>query len=143
MGFGKRPTGVTVLAILAILMVLVCALAAVVLLMMNSMLANEGFVQSLINDYGITQQTIDDLIDVALPYGVVTMAYAVVFTLLAYSLLTGAKWGWGLGVAFAIFLIAYSIVIFVLSPSIGNVPSLVIQVLSRCSSSTTSTPRPS
>jgi hypothetical protein len=127
-GYGKRPTGVTVLAVLAILMILGSLLVIVVFAWVIGFMGNPDFLQAM-RDAGAPQFVIDNLSLIFTLYILLFALYAVIYALLAYSFFAGARWGWGLGVGFSVFIIAFSIVMFILTPSLSGVPGLVIQLI--------------
>ena len=102
-------------------------LVIVVLTWIIGFTGNPDFIQALRNA-GAPQFVIDNLSLIFAVYTLLFFAYTAIFALLAYSFLIGARWGWGLGVGFSIFEIAFGIVMFILTPSLGGLPGLLIQL---------------
>jgi hypothetical protein len=109
-------------------MTLVSLLVIVVLVWIIGYTGNPDFIEAMRNA-GAPQFVIDNISLIFAVYTLLFFVYAAIFALLAYSFLTGARWGWGLGVGFSVFEIAFGIVMFILTPSLSGLPGLLIQLI--------------
>jgi len=128
LGYGPRPFGVTILAILSALVALLFVLATAAALLGFALTTDPSFIQAL-KDAGAPQWVIDNI---SLILGVTALAsliFMIVYFLLAFGFWGGRRWAWGLGAVFAVLSIAYSIANFVLFPGVTSVLGLALDIL--------------
>ncbi len=107
MGYGPRPTGVTILAILSALAALVFLAATAVVFLGVAITTNAGL----------------------MVVAIVSLIFMIVYFLLAFGFWGGRKWAWGLGIVFAIISIVWSIASYVLYPDVSSIGGLIIDIL--------------
>ncbi len=128
MGNGPKPLGITVLSVLSILAGILFLVVTFVCLWIASVATDPQVIQSLLNA-GVPQSLIDVLPTLMAVLAVVCIVYTVVYFLIAYSFWLGLRWGWGLGMAFAVVEIVLTAVQFAIAPSVGGIFSAFIGVL--------------
>jgi hypothetical protein len=128
MGFGLRPTGVTILAILSGLVALIYLLASFGAVLVLSFANNSTFLQAL-NDSGAPRWIIDNFRTVFLILLLVSLIFMAVYALLAYGFMTGTKWSWTLGICFAAINIVWAVIQFIVLQGTSGVLDTVISII--------------
>jgi hypothetical protein len=127
MGFGPRPAGVTILAILSGLAALIFLLASFGAVLIISFANNSTFIQAL-NDSGAPQWIIDNFRIIFLILLLVSLIFMAVYALLAYGFMSGTKWAWTLGICFAAINIVWTVVQFIVLQGTSGVLDMVISI---------------
>ena len=127
MGFGTRPTGVTILAVLSGLVALIYLLAMFGVVFILALTNNSQFMQAL-RDSGAPQWIIDNFRSIFLILLIVSLIFMVVYGLLAYGFWTGTRWAWTLGFVFAALNIVWTVVQFVVLQGTSGILDTIIGV---------------
>ena len=112
----RRPTGVTVLAILQILIGVVDILTGVLLLVAGATLAIIGFAMSPAFAFML------------IPLSIVLFAFGAFSFILAYGLWEGRRWGWVLAIILAVIGLALG-VLSLLGGELASVATIVIEAI--------------
>jgi len=128
MGFGSRPTGVTILAVLSGLMALLFLLAFLGSILVFVLSNNASFIQSL-RDSNAPQWIIDNFRAVFAAIAVISLVFLIIYSLLTYGFLKGSRWAWGLGIGFAIIDIVWTFARFVVLPGTSGIVDTAISIV--------------
>lgn len=128
MGYGPRPAGVTILAILSGLVAVISFLASLGAALVLTFANNSEFVQAL-RDSGAPQWIIDNFRAIFIVLLFVFLIFMAVYLLLAYGFMIGARWAWTLGICFAAINIVWTVVQFIALQGTSGVLDTVISVL--------------
>ena len=127
MGFGPRPVGVTILAVLSGLVALIYLLAILGIVFILTLANNAQFMQALI-DSGAPQWVIDNFRSIFLILLIVSLIFMVVYGLLAFGFWTGSRWAWTLGFVFAAINIVWTVAQFIALPGTSGILDVIIGV---------------
>ena len=128
MGYGPRPTGVTILAVLAALLAVVflIALFGSVLLLV---LSNNTDLLNQLTTRGAPQWIIDNFRTIFAVLAIVFLVFMLDAAFLAWGFLKGSRWAWALGVTFMIVDLIATVVQAVALPGTDTVVGLAIRLV--------------
>jgi len=128
MGYGPRPTGVTILAVLAALLAVVflIALFGSVLLLV---LSNNTDLLNQLTSRGAPQWIVDNFRTIFAVLAIVFLVFMLVAAFLAWGFLKGSRWAWALGVTFMIVDLIATVVQAVALPGTDTVVGLAIRLV--------------
>ncbi len=128
MGYGPRPTGVTILAVLTALLAILFLITLLGSLALLAFSGNSQIIQSLRNA-GAPQWIIDNIQTIGAVLTVVSLIFFVLAVLLAYGFTKGSRWAWGLGIVVMVLNIISTVVQFIALPGTSDVFGAAISIV--------------